>query len=64
LPPDSETNFWTPALSAEVTFIRTEKADVKSLTFRQEGRTFPPERKRWRTRPAIPLAAFGKERGR
>ena len=46
LHPDSETNFWMTPLNAEITFNRTEKGDVKSLTLRQEGRTFSAERNR------------------
>jgi CubicO group peptidase (beta-lactamase class C family) len=46
LHPDSETSFWMTPLNAKVTFDRTEKGDVKSLTLRQAGRTFSAERKR------------------
>ncbi len=46
LHPDSETNFWMRPLNAEITFGRTEKGEVKSLTLRQEGSAFSAEKKR------------------
>jgi hypothetical protein len=46
LKPESETNFFTTTLNAEITFDRTPKGDVTGLTLRQEGRQLPAEKKR------------------
>ena len=45
LHPESETKFFATVLNLEVTFERTDKGDVKSINFQQDGRTISAERK-------------------
>jgi hypothetical protein len=45
LHPESETKFFMKVLNAEITFDRTDKGEVKSLSLQQDGRTVSAERK-------------------
>ena len=45
LHPESETKFFMTVLNAEITFDRTDKGEVKSLSLQQDGRTVTAVRK-------------------
>ncbi len=46
LHPQSETKFFVTELNTEVTFEKTEKGQVNSLTLHQDGKPLVIERKR------------------